>query len=69
MLVVAVVATSDKTSAARVEYGSFAATVAILTNIAPAVSTSDLVITFANIMAPSSLLAALNTAVSIILSN
>ena len=49
MLVAAVVATSDKTCAARVEFGSFAETVAILFNIVPTVAASDLVITFANI--------------------
>ena len=64
-LVVDVLATEDKTSAARVEYGSFTDTVAILSSIEPTVEASDFVITFANIIESAALLPALATAASI----
>ena len=57
--VAAAVTTSDKTSAAKEEFGSLTETSEIYSIIVPTESASELVITLANIMAPSSLLAAL----------
>ena len=70
-LFVIVLATLDNTSAARVEFESFFDTVAIFFNTLSNVGVSAFVITFDSISAPapSSLLAALNTASSTIWSN
>ena len=64
-VVVTVLATEDKTWAARLEFPLFTDTAAIFSNIVPAVAVSDLVITFANILESAILLLAFATALTI----